>query len=187
MLLHMCRRDGTPPPFDVLRAMMFYVDEFPERLHHTKESELLFPKLRERCPELADTLARLDEDHGRGEAAILQLEHLMLAYEVMGESRRQAFEDAVTKYIDSYLRHTMIEETEILPAARAQTSVGVSIGTTCRLRFSRSKSVTSSRSVKSTSPVSTAVTRLERSVSWISLPTPRGCCRIWSNTAGVRM
>ena len=119
MLLDKCRRDGTPPPFDVLRAMMFYVDEFPERLHHTKESELLFPKLRERCPELVDTLARLDEDHGRGEAAILQLEHLMLAYEVMGESRRQAFEDAVTKYIDSYLRHMMIEETEILPAARA--------------------------------------------------------------------
>jgi hypothetical protein len=31
------------PPFDVLRAMLFYIDEFPERLHHTKESELLFP------------------------------------------------------------------------------------------------------------------------------------------------
>ena len=29
--------------FDVMRAMLFYMDEFPERLHHTKESELLFP------------------------------------------------------------------------------------------------------------------------------------------------
>ena len=29
--------------FDVLRAMLFYIDEFPERLHHTKETELLFP------------------------------------------------------------------------------------------------------------------------------------------------
>ena len=31
--------------FDVLRAMLFYVDEFPERLHHPKESTLLFPRV----------------------------------------------------------------------------------------------------------------------------------------------
>ena len=29
--------------FEVLRAMLFYIDEFPERLHHPKESRLLFP------------------------------------------------------------------------------------------------------------------------------------------------
>lgn len=29
--------------FEVLRAMLFYVDEFPERLQQPKESELLFP------------------------------------------------------------------------------------------------------------------------------------------------
>ena len=122
MLLEKARRDGTAPPFDVLRAMMFYVDEFPERLHHTKESELLFPKLRARCPELVATMDRLDEDHGRGEAAIRELEHLMLAYEVMGEPRRKAFEDAVARYIESYLKHRHVEEAEILPAARAHFS-----------------------------------------------------------------
>jgi hemerythrin-like domain-containing protein len=37
------------PDFASLRAMLFYVDEFPERLHHPKESELLFPKLRARA------------------------------------------------------------------------------------------------------------------------------------------
>jgi hypothetical protein len=36
--------------FDVLRAMLFYIDEFPERLHHPKESDLLFPKLARRVP-----------------------------------------------------------------------------------------------------------------------------------------
>jgi hemerythrin-like domain-containing protein len=41
-------RRGTLPDFAVLRAMLFYIDEFPERLHHTKESRLLFPKLRDR-------------------------------------------------------------------------------------------------------------------------------------------
>lgn len=122
MLVSQARRDNAMPNFDVLRAMLFYVDEFPERLHHTKESELLFPKVRERCPELASTLDKLDQDHARGEAAIRELEHSLLAFEVMGEPRRQAFELALERYIDSYLQHMGIEEREILPAAREHLS-----------------------------------------------------------------
>lgn len=118
MLLAQARREGTMPDFEVLRAMMFYVDEFPERLHHTKESELLFPKLRQRAPELAATLARLDKDHERGEAAVREVEHALLAFEVMGESRRAAFEQAVDRYVTAYLEHMACEEHEILPAAQ---------------------------------------------------------------------
>jgi hemerythrin-like domain-containing protein len=46
------RGPGNNPEnfFDVLRAMLFYIDEFPERLHHTKESELLFPTSAMPCP-----------------------------------------------------------------------------------------------------------------------------------------
>jgi hemerythrin-like domain-containing protein len=118
MLLAHARRHGALPDFDVLRSMMFYIDEFPERLHHTKESELLFPKLRERAPELAPVLDRLDVDHARGEAAIRDLEHALLAFEVMGASRREAFEAAVQRYIGFYLDHMAIEEQQVLPAAR---------------------------------------------------------------------
>ena len=38
--------------FDVMRAMLFYIDEFPERLHHPKESNLLFPKVVKKAPEV---------------------------------------------------------------------------------------------------------------------------------------
>jgi hemerythrin-like domain-containing protein len=122
MLVAQSRRDDTTPAFDVLRAMLFYVDEFPERLHHTKESQLLFPKLLSRCPELAATIERLDDDHARGEAAVRELEHALLAFEVMGEPRRQAFELALERYIDNYLGHMAIEERVILPAARQHLS-----------------------------------------------------------------
>jgi hemerythrin-like domain-containing protein len=118
MLLRQARDARKAPPFDVLRAMLFYVDEFPERLHHTKESELLFPRLRERCPEIAPTLDLLDADHARGEAAIRELGHRLLAYEVMGESRRDAFEKACAAYVDNYLRHMAMEDSRVLPAAR---------------------------------------------------------------------
>jgi hemerythrin-like domain-containing protein len=118
LLLAQARREQAPPDFDVLRAMLFYVDEFPERLHHTKESELLFPRLRGRAPELASLLARLDHDHSRGEAAIREVEHALLAFEVMGESRRDAFEQAVDRYVTAYLEHMAVEESDILPVAK---------------------------------------------------------------------
>lgn len=120
LLVEQAQRARQAPDFGVLRAMLFYVDEFPERLHHPKESELLFPRLRERCPALVPTLDRLDADHARGEAAIRELEHALLAYEVLGEPRRQPFVEALERYIDGYLSHMAAEESEVLPAARAQ-------------------------------------------------------------------
>jgi hemerythrin-like domain-containing protein len=122
MLLRKSRDEKRAPPFDVMRAMLFYVDEFPERLHHPKESQLLFPKVRARCPELAPVLDQLDADHALGEASIRELEHRMLAYEVMGESRRAAFETALARYVDNYLKHMALEDSTILPAARQHLS-----------------------------------------------------------------
>lgn len=110
------KRD-TVTYFSVLRAMLFYVDEFPEKRHHRKESELLFPKLRARTPQHRDVLDRLDLEHSRGELRIRELEHALLAYEVMGDSRRAAFEDAAARYIDFYLAHMALEEREVLPLA----------------------------------------------------------------------
>jgi hemerythrin-like domain-containing protein len=118
MLLAQARREGALPDFEVLRAMLFYVDEFPERLHHTKESVMLFPKVRARAPELAPVLDRLEHEHARGEQAIRELQRALLAFEVLGEARRAPFEDAVQRYVQFYLQHMSVEEGEILPAAQ---------------------------------------------------------------------
>ncbi len=118
LLLAQARREQHPPDFGVLRAMLLYVDEFPERLHHRKETDLLFPKVRERCPELASVLYRLERDHEAGERSIRALEHALLAYEVLGEPRRERFEQHVEHYTRFYLEHMALEESEVLPAAR---------------------------------------------------------------------
>jgi hemerythrin-like domain-containing protein len=123
MLLAEHRRRATLPDFSVLRAMLFYVDEFPERLHHTKESQMLFPKLRQRSSEAGAVLDRLDRDHAGGERAIRELEHLLLGFEMMGdtsegEQRRTLFEDAMQQYVAFYLDHMRVEESEILPLAQ---------------------------------------------------------------------
>jgi hemerythrin-like domain-containing protein len=118
MMLAHARTSGRLPDFEVLRAMLFYIDEFPERLHHPKESDLLFPLVRERAPESAEVLDRLDRDHARGEQAIRDLEHALLGYEMMGELRRDAFLAAATRYVDAYLEHMKLEETQVLPLAQ---------------------------------------------------------------------
>jgi hemerythrin-like domain-containing protein len=119
LLLAAQREAGTPPDFAALRAMLFYVDEFPERLHHQKESELLFPRLRARDPLLRTVLDELDADHAQGERAIRELQHSLLAWEQMGAARRDKFEQQLKVYAARYLRHMKREETEILPRAAA--------------------------------------------------------------------
>jgi len=117
LLLAQHRRQGTLPDFAALRAMLFYMDEFPEKRHHRKESQLLFPKLRARTPLSRDLLDHLDEDHARGERNIRDLEHTLLGFEMVGEPRRQAFERAAERYVDFYLAHMAMEEQQILPLA----------------------------------------------------------------------
>jgi hemerythrin-like domain-containing protein len=117
LLLSQHRRQGTLPDFGSLRAMLFYMDEFPEQRHHLKESQLLFPKLRERTHEADAVLERLDQDHARGERAIRDLEHALLGFEMMGEPRRVAFENAVQQYADFYFQHMSLEEKQIMPLA----------------------------------------------------------------------
>lgn len=118
MLVAQSSRDRKLPDFLLLRSMLFYLDEFPERLHHTKETRLLFPLVRQRCPGLGAVVDRLETDHARGESAIRAVEHALLAFEMLGEGRREAFEQALQRYVGAYLHHMAIEETQVLPAAR---------------------------------------------------------------------
>ena len=113
------RGPGDEPErfFDVVRAMLFYIDEFPERLHHPKESDLLFPKIALRVPSLMPVIERLERDHMGGEQAVRALQHLLLAWELLGEPRRAAFAEATARYVGFYLEHMQIEEQQVLPAA----------------------------------------------------------------------
>jgi len=104
--------------FDVLRAMLFYIDEFPERRHHPKESDLLFPKIARVAPQLMPVIQHLEEDHLSGEHRVRELQHLLLAWELLGDSRRPALEQAARKYAEFYFQHMRTEETELLPVAQ---------------------------------------------------------------------
>ena len=111
------RGPGETPEafFDVIRAMLFYIDEFPERLHHPMESNVLFPRVARHAPALLPVIERLERDHMKGETAVRDLQHLLLAWELLGDGRRQAFVDQAQRYVAFYLDHMRVEETEVLP------------------------------------------------------------------------
>ncbi|MFM6985396.1 MAG: hemerythrin domain-containing protein [Hydrogenophaga sp.] len=123
-LMQLVRRgpeaDGTDDSarfFDVLRAMLFYIDEFPEQQHHPKESDLLFPRVARVAPHAMATIDQLERDHQQGESRVRDLMHRLMAWELLGETRKAAFIDEVTRYVDFYLEHMRLEETVILPEA----------------------------------------------------------------------
>jgi hemerythrin-like domain-containing protein len=103
--------------FESLRAMLFYLDEFPERRHHPNESNLLFPMLLRATPELQPVIEKLEADHASGEHRVRKLQHMLVGWEFLGETRRDGFTVALNDYIRLYLQHMQVEETHLLPHA----------------------------------------------------------------------
>ena len=118
MMLDRGPGDEAESFFDVVRAMLFYIDEFPEKLHHPKESNLLFPKVVKAAPQLMGAIDKLERDHMYSEKAARDLQHLLLAWELLGHGRRKAFEEAIDTYVNFYLEHMNLEESVILPEAQ---------------------------------------------------------------------
>lgn len=121
-ILRMLDRGPQDAPerfFDVLRAMLFYIDEFPERRHHPKESDFLFPQVLLLAPELLPTIEKLEQDHIQSESMVRSLQHTLIAWEMLGESRSSAFTEAARVYAARYMEHMQLEESVVLPAATA--------------------------------------------------------------------
>lgn len=117
LLVRQGPRESRNSFFDVVRAMLFYIDEYPERLHHPKESNLLFPKVAKAAPKVMGAIDRLERDHMYSENAARELQHQLLAWELLGPSRREVFEQAFEQYVKFYLDHMSLEESVILPEA----------------------------------------------------------------------
>jgi nucleotide-binding universal stress UspA family protein/hemerythrin-like domain-containing protein len=109
---------GFPPDFKLLRAMLRYILEFPETLHHPKEDRYLFPKLRERTRELDEVIAELQRQHLEGRQYVRNIEAALADLENGAANSLSVFAEAVELFAKSQWHHMHVEETVILPAAR---------------------------------------------------------------------
>ena len=105
------------PRFEVFHAMLHYIDQYPERLHHPKEDRYLFLALRKRTGEANAALDRLEQQHQQGAEMIRHIEQALLRYEQGGAQFFEAFASRASEYADFHWRHMREEEDAILPLA----------------------------------------------------------------------
>lgn len=108
---------GTGIDRQVMRTMTYYLDQFPERLHHPREDRYLFPVVLERAPQMATTLAQLEHEHAGGARKMLELEQALVRFEAGGPTKFSRYRNAVEDYAKFYFAHMRTEEETVLPAA----------------------------------------------------------------------
>jgi hemerythrin-like domain-containing protein len=111
----MAERD--PLQLKFFRALLFYINEFPERVHHPKEEQYLFAKIKERTHQLDAELNLLTEQHSEGEQLALQLQTTLTRYEFNGITVLPQLRSLVERYTQFYFNHIDAEEKYILPVA----------------------------------------------------------------------
>ena len=108
---------GALPDFALLRAMLFYIQAFPERQHHPKEDEFLFARLRLRSAECDAVMAELAQQHQGGASALAALSNAVTFCENGQDPDGKALLGQVNQFAQSQWQHMHLEESIVLPAA----------------------------------------------------------------------
>ena len=116
-LVNEVRCDRAQPDFPLLRAMVYYIDAFPERMHHPKEEACLFAPLALRTHEADEDLAILRKEHESGARLIRDLGHALLCYEHEPKTGFAVFAATVESYASFYRQHMEREEKRVFPVA----------------------------------------------------------------------
>ena len=106
------------PDHALLGALFDYIEQFPERLHHPKEDDFLFTRLRARRPDAAPLLDALTREHeiGRERLAELKAEWEQLRTD---PGALKPFAERVERYAHFHWLHMRREEDDVLPLAMA--------------------------------------------------------------------
>lgn len=102
----------------LLGAMIEYITEVPDKLHHPKEDDYLFVKMRERIPAAATLLDKLEAEHAEGARRTLALSDALDRYQRDGNAGFAIFDATARTYIDASWKHIQTEERDLLPLAR---------------------------------------------------------------------
>ena len=117
-LTQMAQDSRLRPEFAVFRAMIYYIDAFPERMHHPKEDQHLFARLLQRDPSARALIEGLRAEHVAGGQLVRDLEQALLEYEETWPEGAQKFAAAVENYSQFHWMHMSKEENELLPLAQ---------------------------------------------------------------------
>jgi hemerythrin-like domain-containing protein len=104
------------PDHALLGALFHYIEQFPERLHHPKEDDFLFARLRVRRPEVVPLLDALHKEHEIGRERFADLKAKWERYRE-DPSALPPFVEGVERYSHFHWLHMRKEEDRVLPLA----------------------------------------------------------------------
>ena len=105
------------PDYKLLWSILYYIDEFPEKLHHPKEESVLFPLVRQRCADINDTLDELGRQHVNSHPALDRLKGVLGHMQAEIPGALAEFAERTTTYATFHRQHMRLEETVVLPKA----------------------------------------------------------------------
>jgi hemerythrin-like domain-containing protein len=118
-LARMAEEAGARPDFRALRAMLRYIDEFPEKQHHPKEDRYLFARLLARLPSAQPLIDELQAEHIDGVHRMRSLERSLLFLEDRWPEGAREFRRLVDDYAQFHWGHMRKEEDKLMPLAEA--------------------------------------------------------------------
>jgi hemerythrin-like domain-containing protein len=113
-----CREPGAAADTDLFEAMLRYVEEVPDRVHHPQEDQVLFPVVA-RAAGTKQVIAELEREHASGAT---MLNALRQAYRALRDGKPNALNQlstAVDEFAEFYWAHMRKEEESLLPLAAA--------------------------------------------------------------------
>lgn len=117
-LVREMRERNAPPNFKLLWAMIYYLEEFPAKLHHPKEDAYLFARLRQRTHEADEVVAELERQHREGARQVGELERALGHYEAGKPDGLARFATAVETFGAEIMKHMALEESSLIPLAK---------------------------------------------------------------------
>lgn len=116
--LHRGKAAGRKPDMELLFSIVYYMQVFPERMHHPKEERFLFPALAGAGPETRAVIERLQRQHAEGEERIAELQAAMKRVDEAYPEGVDELRAVAQAYIAYQREHMGVEERELLPKAR---------------------------------------------------------------------
>jgi hemerythrin-like domain-containing protein len=119
ILVSQFREHGAERDVALFESMLRYVENVPDRLHHPREDQTLFPAVLAGDPAAATLVARLEREHARAAPLLADLRRALTLFRAGGANAVNQLASAVDEFADFYWAHMRAEEELLLPVALA--------------------------------------------------------------------
>lgn len=115
--------NGNPPDEALFTTIFDYIEHFSMRVQSQPREILLYQLLRNKVPETAALLDKLEKGYVVGHGKLHELRQLLPACVALWPEGREPFSHALSRFTQALRKHIKKEEGVVIPAARQALSV----------------------------------------------------------------